>query len=248
MLFRFLTFIFILVTLSGCGRNFKSAIESVQIIQELNKGLEISPELIQNTPYASTIVTINDLPPIFMVLAFAERNTYNNHYKLTWISSDNGSITTENGRILHTTGLLLANLESLISPQGALPFVGSQPTWQAIYDWSPGYRYNFSAEIRTTKLESETLSTAIWTNQTQHWAEEVWFEGLNADFTNHFWTAPSTNGGKPRIVKSIQYIGPNMDRVEMKIMKHFVEPINSPLATAPESISASAPTLNKEGK
>lgn len=210
--------------ISGCSSNFQTAIESAKLAIEQNKGVEITKEYVQSIPYSSVVVTVNDAPPILMILAFVEKNRYNNHYKLTWVASDKGTLVTENGRIIHTSGLNLANLESLHNTENDLPWVGKEEQWSAVYDWSPGYRYNFSASVTTRYLGKETIKTDIWESNTDYWSETVYFDGLGHHLTNKFWVVPSDHTSKPRVVKSIQYIGPNMDKIEMLIMKHFTEP------------------------
>lgn len=210
--------------ISGCSSNFQTAIESAKLAFEHNKGTDITKEYIQALPYSSAIVTVNDAPPILMILAFAEKNHYNNHYRLTWVSSDKGAIVTENGRITHTSGLNSANLESLHNTENDLPWIGKEEQWSAVYDWSPGYRYNFSATVKTSYIGKEIITTDIWENDADYWSEAVYFNSLNYLLTNKFWVVPSDHTSKPRVVKSIQYVGPNMDKIEMLIMKHFTEP------------------------
>ncbi|WOD06140.1 YjbF family lipoprotein [Marinomonas sp. GJ51-6] len=170
----------------GCTSNFQTAIESAKLAIEHNKGAKITKEHIETTPYSSAVVTVNNAPPILMILAFAEKNNYDGNYRLTWIASDKGTIVTENGRIIHTTGLNPSNLESLDGIEHDLPWVGQKEQWSAIYDWSPGYRYNFLATIETKFLGAQTITTDLWENKTNHWSESVYFEGFDHTFTNFF--------------------------------------------------------------
>ncbi|MEP0071157.1 MAG: YjbF family lipoprotein [Marinomonas sp.] len=210
--------------MSGCSSNFQTAIESAKLAIDQSKGVDITKEYIQATPYSSAVVMVNNASPILMILAFAEKNSYNNNYRLTWVSSDKGAIVTENGRIIHTSGLNSANLESLHSIENDLPWIGKEEQWSAVYDWSPGYRYNFSATVKAKYLGKETITTDIWESKADYWSEAVYFDGLNYRLTNKFWVVPNDHTSKPRVVKSIQYVGPNMDKIEMLIMKHFTEP------------------------
>ncbi|WP_162690203.1 YjbF family lipoprotein [Marinomonas primoryensis] len=194
---------------------------------DAKKGNEITAEYITALPYASSLVTINDAKPLLLILALAEKNIVNGSYQLTWITADRGAIVTENGRIIHTTGFLSNNLEELLTVNNNLPFLGVKNSWQAIYDWSPGYRYNFSADIKSLSLGTETLSTQRWQQEAEHIQERVSFTSLNSELINDFWVAPETNTTKPFIVKSIQYLGPQMDRVEMLMVKPFIEPISN---------------------
>ncbi|QUX90601.1 hypothetical protein CYL31_03910 [Marinomonas sp. A3A] len=218
--------------LSGCSGHFKSIMDSAQIYMDAKKGNEITAEYITALPYASSLVTINDAKPLLLILALAEKNTINGSYRLTWVTEDKGAIVTENGRIIHTVGFLTNNLEELLAVNNNLPYPGKTNSWQAIYDWSPGYRYNFSANVESLSFGTETISTQRWEQETEHIQEKVSFTSLNSELINDFWMAPATSTTKPFVVKSIQYLGPKMDRVEMLMVKPFIEPLpNSSLSS-----------------
>lgn len=221
----------ILFLLSGCTNNFKSAVDSIKVAVDLNKGSTITSEYISSVPYASSLVIVNDAPPILLILAFADKIPSSNAHRLTWLSSDQGIIVTENGRIIHTLGFTSANLEGLTSVDTALPQLDQAKNWHAIYDWSPGYRYNFSANVQPKDHGNEIISTDLWKENTKHISEKVTFEGLNSTFTNHFWQVPATKTTKAHVIKSIQYLGPDMDRIEMTIMKPYLEPLKENIET-----------------
>ena len=205
--------------LNGCTQNFQSAIDNIKTVRSLNKGP--TSDYISALPYASSLVTINQ-DTILMILAAISTNPENNATQLIWMAKNKSTITTENGRIVHTTGFIdndLDNLQSL----GTLPFPNTKQEWQAIYDWSPGYRYNFSAQVTSQSLGLDKLKTELWTQTAEHVQEMVRFPSLNGQFNNDFWIAPETQDHKAFVVKSIQYIGPSMDRVEMVMIKPYLE-------------------------
>lgn len=212
--------------LSGCSNNFKSAMESVKAVIELNEDPPITAEQLLSTPYASILVKVNDGPSISLVLAYADKNTHNDFYTLTWVDSARNYIVTENGRIIQTSGLSDANLEKLTSKTNSIPLVGMQ-SWQATYDWSPGYRYNFVGNVSSDKLNTEAIETVLWTKVATHITETVHFDSLGSEFTNHFWVV-ATDSNRPEIIKSIQYVGPAMDKLEVSMIRPYIEPaINS---------------------
>lgn len=213
-------FIIPIFLISGCTKNFQSAIDSVKSAQSLNK--TITSDYIRALPYASTLVRLNDNSPVLLILGEANINPDTLAYRLTWLGNDNSSLTTENGRIIHTTGLIGNNLESMQS-NASLPSANSKQKWQAIYDWSPGYRYNFSALVTNQYLGTESLITELWTQEAKHVQETINFPSLNSQFDNQFWVVPETQEHKAFVVKSIQYTGPNMDKVEMLMIKPFIE-------------------------
>ena len=212
--------------LSGCTKNFKSALGSVQEAIALNRGTEVTTEYIKSLPYANSLATINDANPILLILAYVDKNPINDAYQLTWLAADKGTIVTENGRIIHTTGFDKNNLESLSAGENSLPLPSEAKSWLAIYDWSPGYRFNFTADVNNHSLGMTTISTELWTQEAEHIQENVSFGSLNSRFINDFWVAPETKNTKAFVVKSIQYLGPKMDKVEMIMMRPFVETIS----------------------
>jgi|GEM_PF-1197296 hypothetical protein len=241
-------FIFTLI-LTGCSANFKSSLDSAKAVIGLDNA--ITPEYITSLPYASTLVTVNDTRPLLLILTFVDYNPTTQTYRLTWLSQDSGSIVTENGRIIHTTGFTSDNLEALASFTGndnlSDPFINTLPkpnsttSWTARYDWSPGYRYGFTAQVASRSLGMDTVITELWRQDAEQIAESVTFDNLDAHFTNLFWLTPATPTVRPFVVKSIQYLGPNMDKVEMLMVKPFIEPFNNVTATTPDTDNEDSP-------
>ena len=230
--FFFFILFFTSLILSGCTKNFQSTLDSVKAARELSRAPLITTAYIDSLPFASSLVSINDGHQLLLILGNVNINPKNHSYRLTWFANDKGSITTENGRIVHTTGFDKNNLENMLS-SNILPSPQASIEWEAIYDWSPGYRYNFNAKVHSRLLGTETLTTERWTQSTNHIQETVKFTGLNSEFSNHYWVAPDTNNTKAFVVKSIQYLGPQMDKVEMLMIKPFIEP--KPEATSKHS-------------
>ncbi|WP_417698279.1 YjbF family lipoprotein [Psychromonas sp.] len=220
---NFYFIVFFIVFLSGCSQKFQGATDSVKAAIEFNKGATITPEYIASIPYANTLVTINDDKQILLVLAYIGINPTNNAVQLTWISNDRGAIVTENGRIIHTTGFYNNNLEKLDAKDAHPPLPTDTTNWHAVYDWSPGYRYNFSAHVSADSLGTENLHTDLWTQPAEHIQELIDFRSLNSQFMNHYWVVPATTSTKAYVIKSIQYLGPQMDKVEMLMMRPYIE-------------------------
>lgn len=226
---KLLSFILLLsFFLSACSRNTQSSIDSLNAILDDENAPDIPEEHIRSLPYPAAIVTINDRKPILMILAFVDSFDDSGAKQLTWYAADGGSITTKNGRIIRTTGFNTNNLENLSNHSLTLPSPIETEKWQAIYDWSPHYRYNFSAEVTTQPIEEEKITTFLWGQNTKHVTEQVYFSGLKQDFLNEYWIAPATQTTKTFTVKSIQHIGPNMDKIKMLMIRPYAEPINTP--------------------
>ncbi|MBU1293344.1 MAG: YjbF family lipoprotein [Gammaproteobacteria bacterium] len=242
-------FFILVLALTGCSANFKSSLDSAKAVIGLNNA--ITPEYITSLPYASTLVTVNDTRPLLLILTFVDYNPTTQAYRLTWLSKDSGSIVTENGRIIQTVGFTSDNLEALASFAGnsslSDPFINTLPkpsstmSWTVRYDWAPGYRYGFTAQVTSRSLGIDTVITELWRQDAEQIAETVTFNNLDAHFTNLFWLTPATPTVRPFVVKSIQYLGPNMDKVEMLMVKPFIEPFNNVTATTPDTDNEDSP-------
>lgn len=219
-------FSIICVLLSGCTDNLKSALGSAEAFIDHNNGIDISAEYIRSIPYSSSLVTINNAHPILMVLSFAEKKTNSDVYRLTWLAGDKNIIITENGRIVQTTGFP-HNLEGLTSVKSVVPLPHTRQNWTSVYDWSPGFRYGFTASVRSTSLGEVIIKTDSWTQTTEHIKEDLYFNALDYTFSNQFWVAPKTHDHKAYVIKSIQYLGPKMHKVEMLMVKPFLEPTSN---------------------
>lgn len=266
---------------AGCGSN--SAMESGKTVFKYTGNGDVSAEYLQTLPFASSLVRIDDGPSLLMTLSFADTQTHDvnepftSHtpVRLTWLAEGLGTIVTENGRIIRTTGFDFDHLEDLnplasrvasyagkhaaafvpvenatnIKPSPKfVPLPGKQnppprffldrdrsndvatydspAPWSASYDWSPDYRFDFTAEIVSDYLGEETVKTVLWQDRAQHFRETVQFTGIDSAVTNDFWVIPSTDARAPYVVKSIQYLGPKMTKIEMLMVKPFIESLN----------------------
>ncbi|CCN47602.1 conserved hypothetical protein [Vibrio nigripulchritudo MADA3029] len=213
--FKLLVFAAFIIFVSGCTQKMTDVGSSLSEAFAASDDVTLSIDEISELPYASTYVRINEGRQVFMVLAFADLNPHTSNTQLKWVSADRSIIVTENGRIVKTHGFDGDNLLQL-SGSGLSNGVTPQGHWNAVYDWFPEYRYQFEATVSPTFLGNETLKTSQWTLETKKVEEKVTFAALSLSFTNLFWIA---NDGK--VMKSIQYIGPDMNKFEMTILKTF---------------------------
>jgi len=216
---RTLSLIALMMLLSGCSSGIKNIMDTAKAFDYLDKATDA--DYIASLPYASVQVSINDSRKLLLILSEVSANRFTEVKRLTWVSSEGDSIVTEGGRIVQTTGFKSDNLEGLASVSGDY-VLGKVDTWQARYDWSPGYRYGFTANVNTKNLGSEVVSTDLWSQETDKFTETVVFDTLDAGFVNTYWRAPSTDEYDAFVVKSVQYLGPNMDKVEMLMVRPFV--------------------------
>lgn len=213
-----LSFLFITSLLVGCSQPFQDV--NSTFLEYWNGGDDIvlSPESIVDLPYASAYVEINDQGQIFMVLAFAEINPDSGALQLKWMSSDRVLIVTENGRVVET---LLLPYENLVAMQNNAPDFDlyaepNSQVWRSRYDWQPDYRFGYYANITRTYLNDELISTSLNSVETQKFSERTDFPSVGQTVENLFWVNQSG-----QVVKTIQYLGPDMTKIEMTILKGF---------------------------
>ncbi|CDU11040.1 YjbF family lipoprotein [Vibrio coralliirubri] len=209
--------------LSGCSQQFQdlNATFSEAIFGDAD--VSITAEYIQDLPYASIYAEINDQGKIFMVLAFVGQNPVTGAEQLKWMSSDKAMIVTENGRVVQTLLLPYENLSGLaVKPTKALvPSFDLSATpkaqeWQATYDWQPDYRFGYSANIVRTYLNEETVQTPIANFEARKFVEQISYPALGQYIENQYWV-----NKKGQVVKTVQYLGPEMTRLELTLLKPY---------------------------
>ncbi|HFQ4915838.1 TPA: YjbF family lipoprotein [Vibrio vulnificus] len=217
-----------LILLSGCVQRFD---DMSTTLNEAFFGAEDITQTSQQVlalPYASTYMRINDGQRIFMVLGYAEQNPDNNQLQLKWVSSDGGMIVTENGRVVKTLNLPYGNLirreVDFAHSQQAKPWQDNLQ-WQSQYDWktqgsdsNKGMHYGYLGDVTLTQMGSEEVISAIWQQTLTIWQENIFFPQLDTTVQNQYWVNDSG-----QVMKSIQYLGPEMTRIEFEILKPFAE-------------------------
>ncbi|CDT94206.1 YjbF family lipoprotein [Vibrio coralliirubri] len=219
--------------LAGCSQQFQDVNSTFDEAFFGSSDVELSKEYIQTLPYSSIYAEVNDQGKIFMVLAYVGENPQTGAEQLKWMSSDKAMIVTENGRIVQTLLLPYENLLGLAfqplntfssanssSPDSSSAFdVSANPgaqKWQAVYDWQPNYRFGYKANITRTYAGNETVETPLASIDTKKFQEKINFPMLEQEITNEYWV-----DSKGKVVKTIQYLGPDMTRLELTVLKHY---------------------------
>ncbi|TVU61471.1 YjbF family lipoprotein [Vibrio atlanticus] len=208
---------------TGCSQQFQDLNSTFNEALFGDADVSTSAEYIQDLPYASIYAEINDQGKIFMVLAFVGQNPVTGVDQLKWMSSDKAIIVTENGRVVQTLLLPYENLSGLtVKPANALvPSFDLSATpkaqeWQATYDWQPDYRFGYSANIVRTYISEETVQTPIANIATRKFVEQIRYPALGQDIENQYWV-----NKKGQVVKTVQYLGPEMTRLELTLLKTY---------------------------
>ncbi|PHX05746.1 YjbF family lipoprotein [Vibrio splendidus] len=219
--------------LAGCSQQFQDVNSTFDEAFFGSSDVELSKGYIQTLPYSSIYAEVNDQGKIFMVLAYVGENPQTGAEQLKWMSSDKAMIVTENGRVVQTLLLPYENLSGLAfqplntfssgnnsSADSSSAFdVSANPgaqKWQAVYDWQPNYRFDYKANITRTYAGNETIETPLASIDTKKFQEKINFPMLEQDITNEYWV-----DSKGKVVKTIQYLGPDMTRLELTVLKHY---------------------------
>ena len=219
-----LSFVLTSVCLVGCTTNYKNVYSTLDEAISGFDDIDKTQQEIAELAFASSNIIIDDGARIFVVLALVEPSNINkNQTQLKWASSDYGMLITENGRLVKSLRLPSDNLAGLtdINHADPLSIEGKKPnqkTWNALYDWQPGYRFNFPAKINWRYVSQQTITSNNWTKATNYYQEDVYIRSLDQKFINHFWLDTTTH----EVVKSIQTFGPDMPVVNMTILKPYV--------------------------
>ena len=225
--------LFTALLLTACSQKAKDVNATFDAAFFGSSDVELSKEYIQTLPYSSIYAEVNDQGKIFMVLAYVGENPQTGAEQLKWMSSDKAMIVTENGRIVQTLLLPYENLSGLAfhplntfssanssSPDSSSVFdVSVNPgakKWQAVYDWQPNYRFGYKANITRTYAGNETVETPLASIDTKKFQEKVNFPMLEQEMTNEYWV-----DNKGKVVKTIQYLGPDMTRLELTMLKPY---------------------------
>ncbi|WP_413282537.1 YjbF family lipoprotein [Vibrio sp. MA40-2] len=220
---RFITLALTAVFLAGCTQTYQDIYSTANELTFGSPDGKKTAQQIIDQPYASSHVNIDNGAQLFIVLALVEPSTTNpGQSQLKWASADSGMLVTENGRLVKTLRLPTDNLAAVIDQDNRDPLTLSaakpaQQTWHAVYDWQPDYRYNFEATMNWHFVEQQTIQSTVWTREANYYQEEVYIPALDTSFTNHFWLDAVTHD----VIKSIQFIGPDMPSVEMTILKPY---------------------------
>ena len=219
--------------LAGCSQQFQDVNSTFDEAFFGSSDVELSKEYIQNLPYSSIYAEVNDQGKIFMVLAYVGENPQTGAEQLKWMSSDKAMIVTENGRVVQTLLLPYENLSGLAFQQLNTFSSGNNSSadsssafdvsansgaqkWQAVYDWQPNYRFGYKANITRTYAGNDTVETPLASIDTKKFQEKIQFPMLEQDITNEYWV-----DSKGKVVKTIQYLGPDMTRLELTVLKHY---------------------------
>ncbi|MDW1899901.1 YjbF family lipoprotein [Vibrio sp. Vb1337] len=202
--------------LFGCTQKFNDVSATVQEAYGNYIDVEMTPEEINAVPYASAYLKLGNQKQVFVVLAFAERNSLNGKIQLKWVSADKAMLVTENGHIVKTIGLQNGDLAGVYGDVPDFSSNSASVNYTLSYDWTKQYRYGFPANVNRFYAGKETLTTPISNATTDVYKEVVEFSSFSQSVENYYWVDE-----QGQVVKTLQHLGPNMIPVELTILKGY---------------------------
>ena len=236
----YLYLVLVSAALTGCSQKFNDVNDTIKVALFGEADISLNQNDIEKLPYASIYAKVGDGPQAFMVLALAEPKTSLGKHQspsqqasaqqtslqhttqLKWMSSDNGMLVTENGRLVKTLNLPQGNLIETISSQPDPLVLGlhlpSTPTiWQRKIDWQPGYHLGYTLQSKFTRQKDAVVIVNEKPIEALYFTETVTVSSLSTEYQNDFWLHPQTG----KVLKSRQKIAPNLPYVEITLLKPY---------------------------
>ena len=173
-------------------------------------GVQLTADDIQNMPYASQYMQLNNGPQLFVVLAFAENG------QQKWVTQDQATVVTQHGRIVKTllggdNLLSVSNLDAdpLMKPNQIV----DGASWTRTIGWTEHKQVRYATARSQFHWEgSDTLTLAGDSTAVRVLVEDASTD--QASWQNRFWV--DSDG---QIRQSEQYLGANFFPVKTILIK-----------------------------
>ena len=202
--------ILICLLLQACSATTKGLGNSLWESLFGTPGVHLTDDELQNMPYASQYMQLNDGPQLFVVLAFDENG------QQKWVTQDQATIVTQHGRIVKTLlggdNLLEVNNladDPLIKPNQIADGAG----WTRTMGWTEHKQVRY-ATARSTFRWDGTDSVKVGSDETQVRVLDEEVTTDQATWHNRFWIDE-----EGQIRQSLQYLGAGFFPVTTTLIK-----------------------------
>jgi hypothetical protein len=173
-------------------------------------GVHLTDDELQNMPYASQYMQLNDGPQLFVVLAFDENG------QQKWVTQDQATIVTQHGRIVKTLlggdNLLEVNniaADPLLKPNQ----IADGASWTRTMGWTEHKQVRY-ATARSTFRWDGTDSVKVGSDETHVRVLDEEVTTDQATWHNRFWIDE-----EGQIRQSLQYLGAGFFPVKTTLIK-----------------------------
>ncbi len=202
--------IMICLLLQACSSTTKGLGDSLWNSLFGTPGVHLTDDDIQNMPYASQYVQLNNGPQLFVVLAFAENG------QQKWVTQDQATLVTQHGRIVKTLlgGDNLLEMNNLAADPLAKPNqIVDGASWTRTMGWTEYQQVRY-ATARSVFHWQGTDSVVVGGESTSVRVLDEEVETDQARWHNQYWV---DNEGQIR--QSVQYLGADFFPVKTTLIK-----------------------------
>jgi len=202
--------ILICLLLQACSATTKGLGNSLWESMFGTPGVHLTDDELQNMPYASQYMQLNDGPQLFVVLAFDENG------QQKWVTQDQATIVTQHSRIVKTLlggdNLLEVNniaADPLIEPNQ----IADGASWTRTMGWTEHKQVRY-ATARSTFRWDGTDSVKVGSDETHVRVLDEEVTTDQATWHNRFWIDE-----EGQIRQSLQYLGAGFFPVKTTLIK-----------------------------
>lgn len=202
--------IMICLLLQACSSTTKGLGDSLWNSLFGTPGVHLTDDDIQNMPYASQYVQLNNGPQLFVVLAFAENG------QQKWVTQDQATLVTQHGRIVKTLlgGDNLLEMNNLAADPLAKPNqIVDGASWTRTMGWTE-YKQVRYATARSVFHWQGTDSVVVGGESTPVRVLDEEVETDQARWHNQYWV-----DSEGQIRQSLQYLGADFFPVKTTLIK-----------------------------
>ncbi|SIO93705.1 YjbF family lipoprotein [Vibrio spartinae] len=213
-----------LLLLVGCSQNAQDLSETIQSALWGPDNHSISPDKVEELPYASLYIKMGENPLALMILTWAESTNSPDHSThLKWLSANREMLVTQSGRVIKTVNLKEGNLIQVDSNNIDPLVLGLQKdttphTWQYKMTWSPGYHASYQVLSTFTLGEIENKHLPNGAQALLHVVEQVDIPQIKQQYQNNYWISPHSG----EVIASEQYIFPGSEKLTLSLGKRYV--------------------------
>tara|TARA_B100001769_G_scaffold252652_1_gene227204 strand:+ start:629 stop:1300 length:672 start_codon:yes stop_codon:yes gene_type:complete len=201
--------------LSGCSQfNYLSPSYSSTYDLLINRFTDkesiINKSLIDNIPYASSLISFGNNNKSLIILESAKEN------KNTWISSDKIKIIESNGRVLRSIGLP-NDLYSIQRPELNFNMIIEEGKFSyiAYYSFRNPLLNSLKVEVQSIKVGKEVVEILGLKKELILIEENLYSPAINWSAKNKFWYDPATDF----VWKSRQFLSPKLPFLDIEVTK-----------------------------
>jgi len=200
----------ICLLLQACSSTTKGLGDSLWNSLFGTPGVHLTDDDIQNMPYASQYVQLNNGPQLFVVLAFAENG------QQKWVTQDQATLVTQHGRIVKTLlgGDNLLEMNNLAADPLAKPNqIVDGASWTRTMGWTEYQQVRY-ATARSVFHWQGTDSVVVGGESTSVRVLDEEVETDQARWHNQYWV-----DSEGQIRQSVQYLGADFFPVKTTLIK-----------------------------